>query len=211
MHIPGAPRSYGLFAGGAVHGPVLPIIAVVATVIGTGVSMYGAEQSAAAQSKAANYQAAVAANNQITANADANYAVSAGEAQQESQAMSTRALLGNQKAAQASSGLDVNSGSAVDVRSSAAALGALSGLNIGNNAAMKAAQYRAQGASFGAQSALDTMHGASATTAGNINAISAGIGGAGSIASSAYRNTILTGSMFGTTPLPGVSSVNIVH
>lgn len=209
---PAAPKDTGLFAGGAVFGPaVIPIVAVAATVISTGVSVYGAEQSAHAQSQAANYQAAVARNNQITANSEADYATSAGESQQQSQAMATRALIGNEKAAQASSGLDVNSGSSVDVRSSAAALGTLSGLNIKSNAALKAAEYRAQAGSFGAQSALDTMTATNAGVAGNISAVGAGIGGVGSIASMGYKNTILTGSMFGTTPSPYVTQQNIVH
>ncbi len=192
-------------------GAALPIIAVAATVIGAGVSIYGAEQTGAAQTKAANYQAAVAQNNAITAQANAAYATSAGEAQQESQAMSTRALLGNEKAAQASSGLDVNSGSAVDVRSSAAELGALSGLNIGSNAALKAAAYRAQAGGLSAQSNLDIMQGQQAGTAADLSAAGSAIGAAGSVASTGYRNTLLTGSMFGTVPPPGVSSANIVH
>lgn len=208
---PAAPRSYGLFANGAVFGPAIPIIAVAASVIGTGVSMYGAEQSAHAQQQSANYQAAVARNNQITANAEATYATSAGESQQQSQAMTTRALIGNEKAAQASSGLDVNSGSSVNVRSSAAELGTLSGLNIKSNAALKAAEYRAQAGSFGSQSTLDTMTAENAGVAGTLSAAGAGISGVGNLASMGYRNTILTGSMFGTTPSPYVTQQNIVH
>ena len=188
-------------------GVALPIIAAVSTVVGTIGSMEGAQQSAAAQQQAANYQAAVARNNQITANAEANYATSAGETQQESQGMATRALLGNEKAAQASSGLDVNSGSAVDVRSSAAALGALSGLNVGSNAALQAAQYQAQAGSFGAQAGLSTLQAEQAGTAGGISAFSALAGGAGNLVSAGARNTLLTGSLFGTTMAPTPSPV----
>lgn len=161
-------------------GPALPIIAVAATVIGTGVAVYGAEQSAAAQSKAAQYQAEVAAQNAKIAQQNAQYANEAGASQAESQEMKTRAAIGQEKAAQASSGLDVNSGSATDIRSSTAALGTLSELNIRNNAARQAYGYMATAGSESAQSALDVANAQQASTAGDISAVSNLLAGAGS-------------------------------
>lgn len=169
---------------GVAYGPVAAIAAVAASVIGAGVTAYSAEASGAAQSKAASYQAQVALNNQQTANNNAAAATAAGAAQEQQNAMKTRAEVGAQLAEQASSGLDVNSGSAVDVRKSTSMLGELSGLNIVNNAARQAYAYQTQSSNFGAQAQLDTMEASSATAAGNIGAagsIISGLGSAGSM------------------------------
>jgi hypothetical protein len=176
------------------HGPaVLAVGAVAATVIGAGVTAYSAESSAAAQAQAANYQAQVARNNQTIANNNADAATAAGAAQEQQNAMKTRAEVGAQLADQASSGLDVNSGSAVDVRSSTSALGELSGLNIVNNAARTAYGYKTQSENFGAQANLDTMEASSASLAGDLGAAGSIIGGIGS-ASSLQDELKLTGA-----------------
>jgi hypothetical protein len=106
--------------------------------------------------EAADYKAAVATQDAQIATKNAQYAVSAGAAQAAQQDFTNRAVLGNEKAVQGSSGLDVNSGSAVAVRSSTAALGNLSTMNIVNNAAREAYGFQIQGMNYEAQSALDS-------------------------------------------------------
>jgi hypothetical protein len=83
---------------------------------------------------------------------------------------------------QAASGLDVNQGSAVDVRQSAADLGHLDTMTIINNAAKQAAGFRAQGANFTAEAALDTSAADYAQDAKGINIATSLLGGAGSFA-----------------------------
>ena len=194
----GTPRHCRDWMPGVCYGPITPAIAVAiasvaASAVGAGVTAYSAEAAGAAQSKAADYQAQVALNNQKTANDNAALATAAGAAQEQQNAMKTRAEVGAQMAAEASSGLDVNSGSAVNVRASTSALGELSGLNIVNNAARQAYAYQTQSSNFGAQAQLDTMEASSATAAGNIGAagsIIQGIGSSGSL----YSNFQQTGA-----------------
>lgn len=158
-------------------GVALPVVALAGTVIGTAISAYGSYASGMATANAAKYQAAVAANNATVAKQNADYATEAGESKAQTQEMTTRALVGSQVAAQASSGLDVNSGSAVKVRSSAAALGTLSALNIRSNAAREAYGFTQQSQDYSGQSALDSSKASSATTAGAMGAVGSLVGG----------------------------------
>lgn len=162
-------------------GVALPVIAIASTVIGTAVSAYGAIETGMQNQQLANYRAQVASNNSIIANQNATYATDAGNAKAQQQEMATRQLLGQQEAAQASSGLDVNSGSAVDVRKSTAALGTISAINIRDNAAREAYGFKQQGQDYTAESQLDKYQGKNAMTAGVLNAVGSLVGGAGKL------------------------------
>lgn len=159
-------------------GVALPIIAIGATVVGTAISAYGAYSAGVTGKAVANYQAAVANNNATIAKQNADYATEAGNAKAQQQELTTRALIGSEISGQASSGLDVNSGSAVDVRRSAAALGTLSELNIRNNAAREAYGFTSQGSNYTAEAGLDTAKGSAALTSGELSAAGTLIGGA---------------------------------
>jgi hypothetical protein len=89
--------------------------------------------------------------------------------------------VGQQLVTQASNGLDVNSGSNVDVRQSAIDLGHLDTLTIINNAAKKAVGYKNQAGQFTAESQLNKMSAANAETEGEINVAKSLIGGASSV------------------------------
>lgn len=114
------------------------IIGVVAAVAGTAVSVVGAEQSASAQRQSAAYQAQVAANNQQMANTFAQQSAQQGEAQAAQVEQKTRAVAGSITAAQAANNIDVNTGSALDVKTGAAETGQLDALTIRSNAARAA-------------------------------------------------------------------------
>lgn len=88
-----------------------------------------------------NAQAEIARNNAQLARWNANQAMAAGEARAEQQGFRTRAQVGSIRARQAGAGIDPNSGSAADVRASAAALGTLDALTIRSNAARQAYGY----------------------------------------------------------------------
>src|SRR6185295_14758246 len=122
----------------------LAIMSLAGSAGGGILNAFGSAQSARANSTTAMYQAAVAHNNSIIAENNAQYALAVGRSQAETQNYKTRELLGVQKARQGASGIDVNSGSALDVRRSTIDLGQLDALTILNNAGMKAAGYRAQ-------------------------------------------------------------------
>lgn len=180
---------HGKFFGGT---ELIAVAAIAATVISTGVAVYGQMQAASAKSDASNYAAQVAANNAKISEKNAQYAEQAGAAQEDQQALKTRSLVGQTVAAQASSGLDVNSGSNLDVRSSVAALGEESSLTIKNSAARQAYGYRTQGLNYEAQAGLDRQEASNAMDAGAIGAAGALAGGIGS-AGNMYAKDVQTG------------------
>ncbi len=154
---------------------------IAAAAVSTVAQVAAAQQQAEAQAASLRYQAQVAKNNQDIANQLADRASKAGESQVAQKRLQTAAVVGNQLASQAASGLDVNQGSAVDVRSSAAEMGELDALTIRSNAEMTSYGYKTQGLNFGAQAQVNEMGAQNALTAGNLNSFSSLAGGASSI------------------------------
>lgn len=163
--------------------PILLAASLVTGVAGTAMSYAASQQQAKAQESAANYNAQVAANNQIIAQQNAKQALQAGEAQEQQQRMKTAALIGSQRAAQAANGIQIDSGSALDVQSSAAELGELDALTIRSNASKTAYNYEAQAANYGSQAALDKAQAGWASQAGDIAGYSTLLTGASSLSS----------------------------
>jgi hypothetical protein len=166
-------------------------IAIIATVASTVMSVGGAVMQGMAQSQAAEYQAQVARNNaeiarnnQITSENNARATEAAGAARADQEAIATREMVGKQKAAAAASGLDVNSGTPVDITSGTAGMGMWSGLNIRDETNRRASALRSQGHGFGMQaenfgvqaSAADSAS-SSAMTGGILGGIGAGVKG----------------------------------
>lgn len=145
----------------------LAAVSIGASVLGTGVSMYGQGKAAEAQAQAANYQAAVARNNQVIAEQYSDRTIQAGMTKEEFQDYKTRAMLGAAKATQAASGVDVNSGSPLNVRQSIAEIGQLDKETIMYNAGNEAYGYKVKAAGFGADAQLDKMKADAAITAGD--------------------------------------------
>lgn len=110
----------------------LPTILAVA---GTALNVVGALHSGASESANLEYQAAVSRYN-------ADETTRAGEIEATNSGLRTRAQVGEIKASQAGSGVDVNSGSAADIQAAASQLGALDALTIRSNAARRAFGYR---------------------------------------------------------------------
>jgi hypothetical protein len=132
-------------------------VALAAGVIGAGVSAYGTMEAGQAQAAAANYQAQVQRNNAIIAEQNAQYAEKAGQVQAGTQSLKSAAAGGKIKAAQAASGVDVNTGSAVDVQEAQREGGKLDTETVLSNAELQAYGYRSQGANFQAEAGLEQM------------------------------------------------------
>lgn len=154
-------------------------IGTIASVVGTGMSVFGALQSGKAASQSAKYNAAVATNNQEIANQNARYAAQEGEVNAARKQQETRAKIGGVLAEQGASGVDVNSGSAVDTRASASEVGAEDALTIRSNAARQAYGYQTQATNYGAEAELDKSKAKSSATSGYINAGSTFLSGLG--------------------------------
>lgn len=153
-------------------------LALAAGVIGGGISAAGQLEQGQATANAANYQAAVSSNNAIIAKQNADYAEKAGLVQATTQGLKGRSVGGKIKAAQGASGVDVNSGSNVDVQQSQREAAQLDSETVLNNTELQAYGYRNQATSFDAQSKLDKLTAEQAP-------IGAAIGATGSLLSSA--------------------------
>lgn len=150
------------------------------SVVGAGISAFGANKTAQANSDAAIYQSQVAANNKKIADQNAAYAITSGRSQAFANDLKTDQTLGTQKAVQAANGLDVNSGTNVNVRQSTEEMGRLDTLTIMNNAMKQAGGFLAQGANFQAESDLDKMKAKTSETTGDIGVATSLLGGASS-------------------------------
>ncbi len=131
-----------------------------------------------ATSKADKYNAEIAANNATIAHQNATAVIQEGEANAAAASMGTKAKIGGILANQGASGVDVNSGSSVDVRSSAAQNGELNAINIRSQAARTAYGFETGATNATAES---NMYKSEAEAA----PITAGIGAASSMLTSA--------------------------
>jgi hypothetical protein len=159
----------------------LGLVSAVAGIAGSGISALGAISTGEANAASANYQAQVAANNQITANQNAAYAIKAGEQQATNEAFKARAEEQHLKAEIAANGIDVNSGSAVDLRTSAAEKGQLDTETTRQAAALTAYGYRTESTNDAAQAQLLKAQAGFDTTAGFASAGGSLLAGASNI------------------------------
>ncbi|MBN9086238.1 MAG: hypothetical protein J0J01_04980 [Reyranella sp.] len=121
---------------------------------GSVMGMIGQGQQAAASAAQANYQAQLARNNQQIAEWNAQRALQQGQVAEQQQRFKTSQVIGTQRAALASQGGDINSGSPLDIVGDSARAGEFDAQTIRNNAAMQAYGFRVQAANAGAQSEL---------------------------------------------------------
>lgn len=181
-------------------GFALSIISLASSAIGAGMGIMGqvganqaGQAQAAYQAQVAKNNATIARYNQQMAEYDASIAAQKGEAAATAQGLKDSANFGAIKAGQAASGVDVNSGSAVDVQSSAAALGELNSMTIKSDSAREAYGYRLKGYGYGLQekSYLDEakLIKAGAPTGADLglSIASSVIGAASSISESAFK------------------------
>ena len=154
---------------------------------GAGVSAYGKYEQGQATAQSMAYQAQVAANNAKIARQNAGLDIQAGEIAATNQGLRTRALIGREKAATAAGGVDVNTGSASEVRAGSAAMGMLDALTIRSDAAKKAWSDEVGATSQEAQSKLDMMESEQAKDAGDIGAIGSLLSGASTVGGNYFK------------------------
>jgi len=152
------------------------------TFLGGLTKAFGDIFSGISQKQMYDYQAGVAKLNQQISEQNALYSEQVGELQAGRYGMEAAQRLGGIRAAQASHGLDIRSGSAAQVQSSQKLVSAMDMATIRSEAAKTAYGYRVQGVQFGAQASLDTMAGKNAMSAGMVGAESSILGGASSVA-----------------------------
>lgn len=158
------------------------------TAIQVGTSIYGANKEADAAEAQGIYQSNMFNYNAKLADYSASDALKRGDKAVDALGRDVKKTIGSQRAALAAQGIEVDSGSALDVQANTQTLGKLDALQIKNNAIMEAYGYKveAQQAKTNAQMALTAANTKANNTilTGGINAVNAGVG-----AVAAYRRT----------------------
>lgn len=158
------------------------VVSLATAAGGAVMSAKAAKQQGAAGYQSGMYQAMVAAQNAKIAMQNANYAVGEGEQIATKYGLGAAAQMGQIKAAQGASGLDVNSGSAKQVQESQQTVTKMDMDTIRNNAAKTAYNYELQATQALSQSKLDVAGAQNKLAAGNIAAEASLVSGAGSVA-----------------------------
>ena len=165
---------------------LLPYIAggAIGTSLLSGVAgATGAEEQASANAAAANFQAQISQNNAAIATQQGQITAASGEEAAYNQGMKTRAAVGALEAAQGASNIDVNTGSALQVRQSEDTTGQLDAMTVLSNAARQVYGYNTEAASDTAQGQLYQSGAQQDKIAGNIGAASSVLSAAASAGS----------------------------
>lgn len=138
-------------------GFVAPVMAAAAPYLAAGSAVTGIAgtiMQGQAQAASADYMAQIAKNNEAIAQQNANMALEQGAQKEQAQKLATGEQIGNIRAAYSAMGVDSNSGSALDVRTSAAETGELNAETIAYNSHVQAWNDLNQAGAAGAQSQL---------------------------------------------------------
>jgi hypothetical protein len=148
----------------------LGTLAVASTVASGVMAAGGAIKQGQAAKAQARYQSQVERNNSQIATWQAQDAVDRGKIAEQRQRLQVARLAGTQRATFGSSGVELSSGSPLDVLMDTAQLGELDALTIRSNAEREAYGFRAQQGNLMAQSGLTQMAGRDAVQASYIGA-----------------------------------------
>lgn len=181
-----APTLFGM-EGGMTAASIFsnPMLSMATQAAGVGMQAYGAMQKSQAEADAANYQAAIQANNQRLAEIQAEDAIQRGEKAVEDHTRKVAALKGAQTASMAARGLDLSEGTPLSILTDTDLFGEMDKNTIKANAGREAWGYRAQAANAGSNASLLRMQ------AENQSPLLTGAGtllaGAGQVADKWYR------------------------
>jgi hypothetical protein len=132
----------------------MAITSAAAALAGGAVTAFGKYEGLESQSANAAFQAQVAANSAAIERTNYKLQIESGEQEVANQEMQLRSQVGTQKAGQAASGVDVNSGSAAASRAGTAEVGTLDALTKRSNNARQAYGFEVAATSDTAESQL---------------------------------------------------------
>lgn len=163
------------------------IVGVVGTALSTTMGVVSSIQQGNAAQEQYNYQAQVAKKNANIAQQNADQKRQEGIEEARQQRIKTLQAVGSQQAAMAANGIDISSGTALDIIEDTTATGELDALTKQYNYESQAIALEQQADNFNNQASLDTLAGQNAYQAGKMNAISAGVKGLADTASVASK------------------------
>lgn len=150
---------------------------------GTAATIYASEKSAASQQQTANYNAQVAKNNAALASQNSLTATEQGDAAVQRQYTISSQQQSATRAAMAANGIQLDSGSALQVQGDLARTGQRNVQAVQYNADANSVSYLNQAFQDESQSGLDIASGQQDAQAGNLGAASDFINGASGVSS----------------------------
>lgn len=159
----------------------LATISTVSSIAGTAFSVIGGLQQGKAQQAAYNYQAAVDRNNSLISKRQADDAIARGKVEEDQLRLKVNQVKGSQRAAFASTGVDLGSEVVSDTLADTAATGELDALTIRSNAAREAYGYKVHGMNYDASAKGNVLAGKNAVSASKTNAFTTILGGASTV------------------------------
>ena len=182
-------------------------IGTVASLGAAGIGALGSIEQSKASAASAGYNAQVAQQNAQIATQNASFAGSQGQQEVAASGAQTKARIAATLANQGASGVDVNTGSDVNVRESEAKLGMLNALTIRSNAAKSAYGYQTQSVSDTGQAALLKSQQGSDILGGYLSGASNVLGGIGSAAKFSTYLSVTDPTGLSGTPGEGVGNL----
>jgi hypothetical protein len=155
--------------------------ALALAAVSTAMGAYGMYAQGQQQKAQAEYQAAVANNNAIIAEQNAQDALQRGRVEEQQHRLKVAQMKGTQRSVLAASGVQVDTGSALDVVADTAMMGELDALTIRNNAEREAYQHRMQASNYQAESGLYSLAARNAARNGAWGAATSLLGGAAQV------------------------------
>jgi len=163
-----------------------PMLGMLFNFAGAMAQAQGQKHAAASKAAEYEYQAKIDDNNTKVALWKAQDAKARGAKEEAAHRVKVAALKGRQRSALAASGVEVGSGSALDILADTAALGELDALTIRSNAEREAYEHKVDASNLTANAGMKRMGAKNAIIAGNISAKTSLLSGAGSVASKWY-------------------------
>lgn len=163
----------------------LMTVSTVGSIVGAGVSAYGAFKEADATQEAAKANAQTYDQNRQYAEAQAQDAIHRGRLAASKARLATRQLIGAQRAALGANNIRLDEGSALDIQQDARQLGEADALTILENARREASGLQMEGYNAGAAAAASRAE--AANTSPFLAAVPSVIGGATSVADTWLR------------------------
>jgi len=165
----------------------LKIAGTVAAVASSAVSVAGSIQNANSAKAQAEYQAQVNRENAKIAQQNADAERQQGIEEARLQRIKTLQNVAKQQTAMAANGIDITSGTPLDVIEDTAAIGELDALQTRYNYERRALAYESTAGNYMNQANLDMISGQNAYKANQLNALSSGLAGLTSAASVASK------------------------
>ena len=155
----------------------------------TALNVYGQYQAGQSAKRQAEYEASIMEIQAGYSEQQAEDAIAIGDEQESRHRAAVRQLIGSQRASMAASGIDISSGSALDLQLEAASMGELDATTIRNNARRQAWGFTVEASDLRNRAKMTRAGGRAAARAYNNQAVTTALGGAADLAGLFYRSS----------------------